>query len=198
MDELKQRVRDAVRDEITRQVNQPAQKQDEEEPSLEEGFKANAIRTLFMSSAFLTLIGGAFAAVGTMSPGTLVAAMAGGAGLMAAGEVIARKTAFKEFESIFNELQRAVAARDRFIEQASQMDSPEEAEMYLDKHKIEITRLTKEQKRVAKKMRKAISTERTSQDTARILGSLTARDRKYIEDLIEKAESGLITMIDVK
>lgn len=197
-DELKQKIRDQVRDEIVRQVNAPKQ----QETEVEESFKAGMIRTGALLAAGLSFVGGVgLATLGLANGGSVGGPLAGGTGgaiaAMTAGEVIARKVADREFSNLFSKLQSAVAERDKLIEAAKAQGTQSEAEAFLAEHKREFAKLTKDQMKVAQKMRKFLGTESSSTDTARILGSLTTRDRRYLEDLIEKAESGLVTLVDV-
>lgn len=193
-EDMKEKVRNEVRDSIKRYVNGPQ----EEDEQVDESFATAMTRVGAAGLGMAVSILGTLLSLQTMSVGGVAGSLLGGGAIFATGEAIARKLASNEFYKLFNDLQDAVAARDAFIKEAASMSRPE-AEQFLKENKAKLKQLTNQQKKLAGKMRKVFAKESIPKsDESRILSSLTTRDRKFIEDLIDKAEAGLITLVDVR
>lgn len=184
--ELKDAVRQAVKDELKKQIAPPS------EETVEEGF-APVVRGVGGIAAVLTSLAGAAATTIAMDPWLFPTTVIASVALFNAGEAIARKVADAEFSRNMDRLKKATFERDEFIREALAQENPKE---YLWLHKSEVKKLTLKAKKAGQAIRRFLQKEKTSQDAARILGGLTSGDRKKLETLVDRAEAGILTMVN--
>ena len=186
--ELKDTVRQLVKDELKKQIN-PQQEQDE---TVEEG-TASVIRGVSGLAAVLASLAGGTATAISMDPWlfptTVIASMA----LFNAGEAVAKKVADAGFRRSMDNLKKATFERDEFIRAALAQDDPKE---YLWLHEKDVKKLTLKAKKAGQAIRRFLQKEKTNRDASRILSGLTAGERKNLESLVDRAEAGILTMVN--